>query len=82
MGKVIPIDPKDQEELRRQEQMLEILDYLKKQVEAGNIKEFVCTSLDLDGLTQIHCSTLDAYGGVGLFEIGKNLLIQAEIGFQ
>lgn len=79
MGDVIPIDPRDQEAIRRREELLEILDYLKKQVEAGNIVEFVSTTVDVDGMSQIHCSTLDTFGAIGMFEIGKHILMTQEI---
>jgi hypothetical protein len=75
MSNVIPIDQRDKEEQRRKDEMLEILDYMKKQVETGAIREFISCSLDEDGLAQIHVSTLDVPGAVGLFEIGKHILI-------
>jgi hypothetical protein len=49
---------------------------MRKQVEEGRIKEFVACSSDQDGDIQIHASVLDLPGGVGLFEIGKHMLIQ------
>ena len=58
--------------------MLEILDYMKKQVETGAIREFVSVSLDEDGLTQTHVASLDIPGAIGLFEIGKHILISQE----
>ena len=58
--------------------MLEVLNELRAQIEAGEITEFVACSLDLEGLGQIHVSTLDVPGAVGLFEIGKHLLISQE----
>ena len=73
---VISINQKNDN--KRKEDMLEILNYMKKLVENGNILEFVACSLDEDGLSQIHVSTLDVPGAVGLFEIGKHTLIQQE----
>lgn len=73
---VISINQKN--ENKRKEDMLEILNYMKKQVEAGQMQEFVACSLDEDGMSQIHVSTLDVPGAVGLFEIGKHTLIQQE----
>lgn len=75
---VVSIESGNKEEQRRKEEMLEVLDYLKKQVEAGLIKEFVACSLDLDGLSQIHVSTLDVPGAIGMFEIGKHIIISQE----
>ena len=75
MSNVIPIDQREKEEQRRKDEMLEILSYMKKQIETGAIREFISCSLDEDGLAQIHVSTLDVPGAVGLFEIGKHILI-------
>jgi hypothetical protein len=47
-------------------------------IEEGEIKELVACSMDKDGISNIHVSALDLAGGVGLFEIGKHLLIQTE----
>jgi hypothetical protein len=78
MSNVIPLDNKDREEQKRKEEMLEILDYMRKQVETGAIREFISCSLDEGGLTQVHVSTLDVPGAIGLFEIGKHILISQE----
>ena len=59
----------------QQESMLEVLAEIKRQVEAGEIKEFVACSLDCDGVAQIHVSAMDLPGSIGLFEIGKHMLI-------
>jgi hypothetical protein len=73
---VISINEKQED--KRKEDMLEVLAEIKSQIEAGAITEFVAASLDSDGLGQIHVSTLDVPGAVGLFEIGKHLLISQE----
>jgi hypothetical protein len=78
MSNVIPLDQRSKEEQKRKDEMLEILDYMRKQVDTGAIREFVSVSLDEDGLTQIHISTLDVPGAIGLFEIGKHILISQE----
>ena len=78
MSNVIPLDQRDKEEQRRKDEMLEILGYMKKQVETGAIREFISCSLEEDGLAQIHVSTLDVPGAVGLFEIGKHILINQD----
>lgn len=59
----------------RKQNLLDILDHVKKEVEEGNLIEFVATSLDKDGDAQIHCYVGDVAAGVGLFEIGKNILM-------
>lgn len=68
------VNHKDQQ----MESMLEVLAEMKRQVEAGEIKEFVACSLDEDGVGQIHVSAMDLPGSIGLFEIGKHLLISQE----
>ena len=55
-----------------------ILDFIKKEVEDGSIKEFVAASIDNDGICQIHVAAMDLPGSVGLFEIGKHILISGE----
>ena len=74
--KVVSINEKTDD--KRKEDMLEVINEIKNQIEAGEITEFVACSLDLEGLGQIHVSTLDIPGAVGLFEIGKHLLISQE----
>ncbi len=73
---VISINEKQED--TRKEDMLEVLDEIRAQIQAGEITEFVAASLDSEGLGQIHVSTLDVPGAVGLFEIGKHLLISQE----
>ena len=73
---VISINEKQED--KRKEDMLEVLDEIRAQIEAGEITEFVAARLDSEGLGQIHVSTLDVPGAVGLFEIGKHLLISQE----
>jgi hypothetical protein len=74
--KVVSINEKTDD--KRKEDMLEVINEIKNQIESGEITEFVACSLDLEGLGQIHVSTLDVPGAVGLFEIGKHLLISQE----
>jgi hypothetical protein len=76
--KVVSIDPKIKIDEKRKTEMLEVLDEMKKMVESGEIEEFVACSSG-KGDCKIHASCLDMVGGVGLFEVGKHLLIQYEI---
>jgi hypothetical protein len=76
--KVISIDPKSKLDEQRKSEMLEVLDEMKRMVESGEIEEFVACSGG-DSETKIHVSCLDAVGGIGLFEVGKHLLIEHEI---
>jgi hypothetical protein len=77
---VVTLDPKAKQEEQRKQALLEVIDEMKKQIEEGKIKEFVACSIDEDSECQIHVCSLDLPGSVGLFEIGKHLLIQAEAG--
>ena len=60
---------------KRKAALLDILNHMKEQIEAGEIQEFTATSFDKDGEAQIHCYVGDVAVGVGLFEIGKNILM-------
>ena len=78
MDNVFTIASKKQtEEEDRKKQLLDVVDTMREQIENGEITELVACSLDKEGLAQIHCYVLDYAGGVGLFEIGKNALIQS-----
>ena len=68
----------DKSEAKKKADLLEILDHLRAEVEAGDIEEFVTTSIDKDGEVQIHVASKDFVGAVGLFEIGKQILISRE----
>jgi hypothetical protein len=75
---VVSIDPKSKIQEQRKADMLEVIEEMKRMIEAGEIEEFVACS-SADGECKIHASCLDMVGGVGLFEVGKHLLIQHEI---
>jgi hypothetical protein len=78
---VISINDHRKEKIQDDEQkkaMLDVLDFMRKEIESGEIKEFVACSLDDDGVCQIHVAAMDLPGSVGLFEIGKHLLISNE----
>lgn len=78
MNNVIAIDAKAKKDQERKESMLEVLKVMEQQIEEGKIKEFVACSMNEDGEAQIHASCLDLVGGVGLFEVGKHLLIESD----
>jgi len=75
---VVALDPKAKKDQERKESMLEVLEVMRKQIENGEIKEFVACSMNDDGEAQVHASCLDLVGGVGLFEVGKHLLIESD----
>jgi hypothetical protein len=78
---VVSINSRRKEEIIQDEQkkaMLAVIDYMKLAIENGDIKEFVACSIDTDGECQIHVAAMDLPGSIGLFEIGKHLLITNE----
>jgi hypothetical protein len=72
------IDISERNEKRRKDNMLDVIDGVRKLIEDGELDEFVMTSIDKDGEVKIHASIKDLIGGVGLFEIGKNILISQQ----
>jgi hypothetical protein len=68
----------DNSEQRRKANLLEVIDEVRKRIEEGNMEEFVMASIDKEGEVNIHASAKDLIGGVGLFEVGKNILIQQQ----
>lgn len=81
---VVSINTKRKEQLVEEEQkkaMLQVIDFIKDSIEKGDIKEFVACSIDNDGECQIHVAAMDLPGSIGLFEIGKHILISGETQF-
>lgn len=81
---VVSINSKRKEQIIEEEQkkaMLQVIDFMKDAIEKGEIKEFVSCSIDDDGICQIHVAAMDLPGSIGLFEIGKHLLINGETEF-
>lgn len=74
--KVININ--DKTDSKKKDNLLEILEHLRAEIESGAIEEFVAVSIDKDGECQIHAAAKDFIGAVGLFEIGKHILISQE----
>jgi hypothetical protein len=76
--KVISINGKDEFDAKRRQDLLDVLDSMRLMVQSGEISEFVACSVDEDGIAQIHVCAMDLPGSVGLFEIGKHMLIAQE----
>jgi hypothetical protein len=72
------ININDRNEKRRKDNMLDVIDEVRKRIEDGSMEEFVMSSIDKEGEVLIHASVKDLIGGVGLFEVGKNILIQQQ----
>jgi hypothetical protein len=79
-SKILVLGGKEQAEAKRKQDLLDVIDAMRLMVQSGEISEFVAASVDEDGLTQIHVCSFDLPGGIGLFEIGKHLLIAGETG--
>ncbi len=79
MASVLTFDPQKKEAEQRKADLLEVLDVLREQVEAGKIKELVGCSIDDEGECQLHVAVRDFPGGVGLFEIGKTMLMHTQM---
>ena len=75
---VISIDPIEKEKRRHRAELLEVLNEMRDQIEQGNIVEFVAVSMCDDGEPQIHSLVKDLPTAVGLFELGKHMIIQQE----
>lgn len=81
---IVSINTKRKEQLVEEEQkkaMLQVIDFIKDAIEKGDIKEFVAASIDDGGVCQIHVAAMDLPGSIGLFEIGKHILISGETAF-
>jgi hypothetical protein len=81
---VVSINSKRRSQIIEEEQkkaMLDVLEHMKAEVIKGDIKEFVASSIDNDGVCQIHVAAMDLPGSIGLFEIGKHILISGETQF-
>jgi hypothetical protein len=83
--KVVSINSKHKEQIQEEEQrkaMLEVVDFIRQSIDQGLIKEFVACSIGSDGECQIHVAAMDLPGSIGLFEIGKHILISGETTFE
>lgn len=75
---VISIDPVEKQKRKNKADLLEVFDEMRNQIESGDIVEFVAVSMCEDGEPQIHSMVSDLPTAVGLFEIGKHMIIQQE----
>lgn len=81
---IVSINSKRKEQLIAEEQkkaMLQVIDFMKSAIEKDEIKEFVACSVSDDGVCQIHVAAMDLPGSIGLYEIGKHMLITGETEF-
>ncbi len=75
-NKVLGLVPKTETEKDNyRKSMLDVIDNYRTMIENGSVEEFVISSMDVSGEVVITVCCKDMVGGVGLFEIGKNILI-------
>ncbi len=79
-NKVVVLGGREEAEAKRKQDMIDVLDQMRLMVQSGEITEFVASSIDEDGICQIHVCAMDLPGSIGLFEIGKHLLISVDQG--
>ena len=79
-NKIVVLGGREEAEAKRKQDMIDVLDKMRLMVQSGEITEFVASSIDEDGIAQIHVCALDLPGSIGLFEIGKHLLISVDQG--
>jgi hypothetical protein len=79
-SKVVVIGGREEADAKRKQDMIDVLDQMRLMVQSGEISEFVASSVDEDGICQIHVCAFDLPGSIGLFEIGKHLLISGDQG--
>jgi hypothetical protein len=78
---VVTFKVKNSQDERIKEQqtaMLDVLEHMREEIANGTITEFVAASMTSSGNAQIHVCTLDLPGSIGLYEIGKHILINQE----
>lgn len=75
--KVVSVNPSGKKAEERKQALLEVIEEMREQIESGRMQEFVACSIDSDNGCQIHVSSLDLPGAVGLYEIGKHMVIVA-----
>jgi hypothetical protein len=79
MENVVTLKPRQEQiEEKQKQDMLDVLDHLRGEIESGRVREFVATSMSDEGDAQIHVCTLDLPGSIGLYEIGKHILISQQ----
>jgi hypothetical protein len=69
---------REQLQEKQKQDMLDVIEHLRFEIESGRVREFVAASMSEEGDAQIHVCTLDLPGSIGLFEIGKHILISQE----
>lgn len=80
--KVVKIGDFDEAERRKQEDRTFVLEQMIEKIQAGDITEFVIAATNPKGDVEISMYTEDILGAIGMFEIGKHILMTGEVGGQ
>jgi hypothetical protein len=73
---VISLNPKESKKKEKaKEELLEMLDTVRGLAANGELEEFVMAWCGPEGEVQITVNIKDMIGGIGLFEVGKHILI-------
>ena len=78
-SKVVKISDADETERRKIEDRVFILEQLVEKVQAGEVVEFVIASTTPQGDVEVAMYSQDFVGAVGMFEIGKQIIMSAEM---
>ena len=57
---------------------IKYIDVVRDKILKGQVKEYVIASVDEHGEVELNCCIKDRLGGIGLFEMGKSILMQVE----
>jgi hypothetical protein len=77
MSKVIGLVTKPEKKQKEYKQdMLEVLESVKKMIEEDEMTEFIVSGIDPNGEVILAACCKDLVGGVGMLEIAKQSLIQ------
>ena len=78
--KVVQFEPKvNKASKKMKDDLLEVLDVLRKKIENDEVTEYIISSMHVDGEVEIYVCAKDFVGAIGLLETGKhNLLSQYE----
>lgn len=79
MTKVVKIGDFDDAERRKQEDRAFVLEQMIEKIQAGDITEFVIAATNPRGDVEISMYTEDMLGAIGMFEIGKHILMSGEL---
>lgn len=78
-SKVVKITDADDAERRKIEDRVFILEQFIEKVQAGEVVEFVIAGTGADGSVEVSMYSQDFLGAVGMFEVGKQIIMTAEM---